>query len=283
MGRSKTEQLEIERRKKISINNARFWLGKVGANKGKKFSEEHRRKISESQKGKKIPEEVRKKISEALKGRKLPPEVRKKISESNKGRKFSEETRRKISEALRGGKSAWLGKTLPDEVRRKMSKAHKGEKNHFWGKKHTEETRRKISEAKKGKRQSLESRIKIANANRGANNYQWKGGITPLVLKIRHSFKYRQWRSDVFTRDNFTCQNCGQRGGVLNAHHIKKFIKIMDEYKIRSLEDAFNCEELWNINNGITLCKDCHKKIPAREKETQEWIESDPYFWENLT
>lgn len=25
-------------------------------------------------------------------------------------------------------------------------------------------------------------------------------------------------------------------------------------------EDAINCEELWSINNGRTLCIDCHKK-----------------------
>jgi len=31
----------------------------------------------------------------------------------------------------------------------------------------------------------------------------------------------------------------------------------------RILEQAVNCEELWNINNGITLCKECHKKTDS--------------------
>jgi hypothetical protein len=92
-------------------------------------------------------------------------------------------------------------------------------------------------------------------------HYNWKGGITPLKQLIRHSFKYRLWRSDIFTRDNYICQNCGKRGGNVNTHHIKPFVLIMDENKIKTFEQAMNCEELWNINNGITLCEKCHKSI----------------------
>jgi 5-methylcytosine-specific restriction endonuclease McrA len=93
------------------------------------------------------------------------------------------------------------------------------------------------------------------------NHYNWKGGRTELNRIIRHSYKYRQWRSDVFTRDDFTCQKCGKRGIYLEAHHYPKgFWQILEEYKIEKIEDAFACEELWNINNGITLCLDCHNK-----------------------
>jgi len=89
----------------------------------------------------------------------------------------------------------------------------------------------------------------------------WRGGLTNLDHLIRTEFKYRQWRSDVFTRDDFTCQKCGQRGGRLHAHHIKYFSSILSQNKITTLEHAFQCEELWNINNGVTLCQSCHKKI----------------------
>ena len=96
----------------------------------------------------------------------------------------------------------------------------------------------------------------------GENNYNWKGGINTLYEIIRHCFEYRQWRSDVFTRDNFTCQRCGDnKGGNLISHHKKAFIKILQYYEITTLEEALDCEELWNINNGITLCEDCHKII----------------------
>ena len=34
----------------------------------------------------------------------------------------------------------------------------------------------------------------------------------------------------------------------------------MEEYQIKTFEQALNCAELWDINNGRTLCKECHKK-----------------------
>jgi hypothetical protein len=105
-----------------------------------------------------------------------------------------------------------------------------------------------------------DARKKSSENHKGEKHPNWKGGITPLLLKIRNCFKTRQWRSDVFQRDNFICQECGIRGNYLEAHHIKEFSKIIEENKIITFELAENCEELWNINNGITLCKDCHKK-----------------------
>lgn len=108
---------------------------------------------------------------------------------------------------------------------------------------------------------SKETKIKQSLAHKGEKSHLWKGGITELNNQVRSCFKYRQWRSDVFTRDNYTCQTCYNRGGRdVNAdHYPKMFAEIMKEYNIKSLEDAINCQELWNINNGRTLCITCHK------------------------
>jgi len=113
---------------------------------------------------------------------------------------------------------------------------------------------------RKGKKLSKETRRKISEALRGKNAPNWKGGISAVRMRIFSSYKYRQWRSDVYTRDNFICQDCGGRGGNLEAHHIKEMAIIVKDNNIKTLEQAMDCEEMWNINNGKTLCKRCHNK-----------------------
>lgn len=83
---------------------------------------------------------------------------------------------------------------------------------------------------------------------------------------VRGSIEYSIWRLEVFKRDNFTCKECGKKGGwnsVLKTDHIKQFALILKENNIKSLDDARSCKELWDINNGRTLCKECHKKTPT--------------------
>lgn len=133
----------------------------------------------------------------------------------------------------------------------KMSLAKKGKPQNssgHLGHKHSDETKRLYSLKRRGTRL-------------GYKHPNWKGGITKINHAIRQMFEYRQWRSDVFTRDNFTCLWCNKRGIYLEADHFPKmFIEIINEYKIKTLEHAKNCQELWNINNGRTLCKHCHNK-----------------------
>lgn len=78
-----------------------------------------------------------------------------------------------------------------------------------------------------------------------APNY--KDGKCNERLLIRARLQFKNWRRAVFKRDNFTCQKCGDsKGGNLEAHHIKEFSKFI--------------ELRFDINNGITLCKKCHKE-----------------------
>ena len=163
-----------------------------------------------------------------------------------KGHKMSPEMRLKISNSLKGIKR-------DTNTRRKMSVAQKLNASKF-----TKEHRAKQAETMRGRKASLETRLKMSAAQSGEKGNKWAGGITDLYLKIRHLFEYRQWVSDIFYRDNFICQECFSRGGRLNAHHIKAFSEIIREYHIDSVEKALNCSELWNLNNGITLCKKCH-------------------------
>ena len=100
-------------------------------------------------------------------------------------------------------------------------------------------------------------------------------GRTPLRNLIYGSIKYRKWRNKVFKRDNYTCQDCNQRGGRLHLHHKKEFFKILDKFlgyysNLDSIKDkeklfklAMKYKPFWDLDNGITLCEDCHKKTDS--------------------
>jgi len=107
---------------------------------------------------------------------------------------------------------------------------------------------------------------------RGENGPGWMGGITNTSKSIRTHSIYNEWRTGVFERDNYTCVKCGKRGGFLHAHHLKKFSAILNDIKQRfpllSLTDiAENYYDLWDLKNGATLCKECHKLIHRRKKK----------------
>jgi hypothetical protein len=93
----------------------------------------------------------------------------------------------------------------------------------------------------------------------GEKNHQWRGGRANLNSSIRYLKKYNQWRTDIFIKDNWTCQFCNKRGGKIEVHHHpKSFKEILITNNIDSIEKAINCLELWNPYNGITLCVKCH-------------------------
>ena len=64
---------------------------------------------------------------------------------------------------------------------------------------------------------------------------------------------YAKWRKDIRKRDKSKCRwpGCNSRKR-LEVHHIKKW----------ESHPALR----YSINNGITLCKACHKKIKGQEE-----------------
>lgn len=77
-----------------------------------------------------------------------------------------------------------------------------------------------------------------------ANNGYFSWQETPR--KQRQSSRYRKWRESVLGRDSHKCQECSCESPNLHVHHLKSFAK----YK-----DLRYC-----IDNGITLCADCHRE-----------------------
>jgi len=123
------------------------------------------------------------------------------------------------------------------------------------------------------KKRSKKDRKKISDGHigimSGDKHWNWKGGVSflrngkySLVERLRKSTKYKKWRKMVLKRDNNICQECGAVGSKLETHHIKSFSKLLKTNNIQSYQQALLCDILWDINNGETLCIECHKKTP---------------------
>ena len=78
----------------------------------------------------------------------------------------------------------------------------------------------------------------------GPDSPSWQGGKREINQRARGHIAAVEWRHAVYERDNYTCQDCGERGGKLNAHHIKPWAK--------------HPELRLDLSNGVTLCKKCH-------------------------
>ncbi len=127
----------------------------------------------------------------------------------------------------------------------------------------SEEVKLKRSKSMKGKPSPMKGKFREKAPN-------WKGGVTSLAGLIRNSPEGKIWKKQVFQRDNYTCQECGQRGGNLAAHHIKEFSKIFHSFlqkypQFNPIKDKYILLELakthllfWDLTNGVTLCEKCH-------------------------
>lgn len=137
-----------------------------------------------------------------------------------------------VPKSRKGRASPFKGKTHTDEAKRKMGESRKGNKNRV-GAIHTDKTRLTISRNRRGK-------------GGGKTSHLYKDGLSKIRRGLRFTPEYSAWRYEVFHRDGFTCQRCGdERGGNLNAHHIQSFA----DYPDLRLD----------VSNGITLCESCHE------------------------
>lgn len=88
--------------------------------------------------------------------------------------------------------------------------------------------------------------------NQKENHYLWSGGQSE-----RMSPEYRKWKKSIHVRDKYLCRCC-LSGQKIRAHHILPFSK----YK----------NQRWDINNGITLCHNCHVKTYQCEEKYVELL-----------
>lgn len=157
---------------------------------------------------------------------------------------------------------------------------------------HTEETKRKISLSKKKRKIIPKSSFKkgytpwnkgkkcpyVSERNRKMNllrrpedHGRYIDGRSKIDKIIRRMDLYINWRTNIFNRDKYTCQECGVNKCYLTVHHKVSFVSILRKHNITTTKEARLCDELWDEENGITLCENCHSKTDnykARAKVT---------------
>jgi 5-methylcytosine-specific restriction endonuclease McrA len=86
----------------------------------------------------------------------------------------------------------------------------------------------------------------------GRHNANWRPYLTDEERSERRdTAKHGKWRLQIYQRDFYRCQCCGDaRGGNLNAHHIEAY--------------KSNKARRWDVENGITLCEPCHHAFHSR-------------------
>lgn len=99
-------------------------------------------------------------------------------------------------------------------------------------------------------------------ARGGVNHPLYNPNITDEERLMKRNYpEYSEWRGRVFGRDKRKCQICGSSENI-NAHHILNYSKYRE---LRT-----------DIDNGITLCEDCHMEfhsIYGRKNNNKEQLD----------
>lgn len=78
----------------------------------------------------------------------------------------------------------------------------------------------------------------------------------PLTAPFRNLTKtgvWKTWRRRVLKRDGFKCTQCSSTK-QLQADHLIPVIQLINENRIK---------EIFDVDNGRTLCEECHKLTPT--------------------
>lgn len=79
----------------------------------------------------------------------------------------------------------------------------------------------------------------------GRSSFPIINGVRQYPIGYRSSSKDRKWKKEVHKRDNDTCVCCGKENlSPKYAHHL---------YSHHSHKEL-----RYDVDNGVTLCKECH-------------------------
>jgi hypothetical protein len=130
--------------------------------------------------------------------------------------------------------------------------------NHRTGYTHRDESRAKVAASNAAYWAANPESAKARGAKlRGPAHYRWNGGSSRLNISVRTMTENRRWMDAVRKRDEH-CKRC-RSVDALEAHHLVPLSQLIQSLEIRNRDDARrNADVLWNLGNGLTLCRPCH-------------------------
>jgi len=140
----------------------------------------------------------------------------------------------------------------------------------------SEKHRKAASISNKKRKWTLETRQKNSMGQLKQTEEEWGGFTSPLRKQIYNWLNRRvKWHEGIKKRDSYTCQICGDgRGGNLHAHHVVTMKDIIRHNNIKSIDDAKQCGIFYDLNNGKTLCENCHIGIHSKLAEEKSCVQA---------
>lgn len=161
--------------------------------------------------------------------------------------------------------------------RQKISESHKGENCCFYNKKRPDHSER-MKVIMRGRKFSQDTRDKMSKAKKGLTGPRHNKWMHPTKRKgnlyylIRRLDEMKIWRMSVFLRDKYICQICLKHCSNLQADHINPLCALVEQNGISTIQQAVECKELWNIENGRTLCIPCHKQTDTYGFKARKYL-----------
>jgi 5-methylcytosine-specific restriction endonuclease McrA len=107
----------------------------------------------------------------------------------------------------------------------------------------------------KGKRwtHTEDYKKRLSEARMGEKNPSWKGGISADKRKYKRGWKHELWKRKVF-------EEFGESGYYFCMGCLKEFKDKENLVAHHMLSYSGFPKERYNVDNGMILCKECHRK-----------------------